>query len=122
LIEGGSKRIATSREIIKREPKLNESTGNHFGPAPLFVLAKRNPARHFAQMSSFVCSEAGMFGRRVEGLLETMTITDVRKFSPEVAVISVASTEPHGPHLPYGTDTLIGAIAPPESVAATVRS
>ena len=50
-----------------------------------------------------------MFGRRVEGLLETMTITDVRKFSPEVAVISVASTEPHGPHLPYGTDTLIGA-------------
>ncbi len=36
-----------------------------------------------------------------------MTIADVSAFQPEVAVIPIGSTEPHGPHLPYGTDTLI---------------
>lgn len=41
------------------------------------------------------------------GILETMTIADVQAFHPEVGVIPIGSTEPHGPHLPYGTDTLI---------------
>jgi creatinine amidohydrolase len=36
-----------------------------------------------------------------------MTIEEVRNFRPEVAVFPLESTEPHGPHLPYGTDTLI---------------
>jgi len=60
-------------------------------------------------MDRFVTSDAGTFGRKVDGILETMTTSDVQAFCPEVAVIAVASTEPHGPHLPYGTDTLIGA-------------
>ena len=39
------------------------------------------------------------------GILAEMTIDDVRAFAPEVVVVGVASTEPHGPVLPYGTDT-----------------
>jgi len=42
-----------------------------------------------------------------QGLLETMTISDVRSFQPEVMLIPLGSTEPHGPHLPYGADTFI---------------
>ena len=38
------------------------------------------------------------------GLLEEMTIEEVREFRPEVVVIPLGSTEPHGPVLPYGTD------------------
>jgi len=33
-----------------------------------------------------------------------MTLDDVRAFGTEVVVLAVGSTEPHGPHLPYGTD------------------
>lgn len=33
-----------------------------------------------------------------------MTIDNVRAFQPEVVVFGIGSTEPHGPHLPYGTD------------------
>ena len=40
------------------------------------------------------------------GILEEMTIEDVRQFNPEVVVVPVGSTEPHGPHLPYCTDTI----------------
>ncbi len=39
------------------------------------------------------------------GLLAEMTIEDVRAFRPRVGVLPLGSTEPHGPHLPYGTDT-----------------
>ncbi|MDP6775298.1 MAG: creatininase family protein [Candidatus Latescibacteria bacterium] len=39
------------------------------------------------------------------GLLEEMTMEEVRGFDPEVVVLPLGSTEPHGPHLPYGTDT-----------------
>jgi creatinine amidohydrolase len=101
--------IRTLLKPLSQKENREESTRNHFFPPLLFPLVKGNPVGHCATMSDFVCSDAGAFGRRVEGLLETMTITDVQDFSPEVAVISVASTEPHGPHLPYGTDTLIGA-------------
>ena len=38
------------------------------------------------------------------GILTEMTIEDVRAFDPEVVAIGVASVEPHGPVLPYGTD------------------
>ena len=39
------------------------------------------------------------------GLLEEMSVDDVRAFDPEVVVLPLGSTEPHGPHLPMGTDT-----------------
>ena len=39
------------------------------------------------------------------GVLEEMTLDDVRAFKPQVVVLPLGSTEPHGPHLPYGTDT-----------------
>jgi creatinine amidohydrolase len=41
------------------------------------------------------------------GLLETMTVPEVKSFRSEVMVIPLGSTEPHGPHLPYGTDTTV---------------
>jgi creatinine amidohydrolase len=40
------------------------------------------------------------------GILEEMTMDEVRGFRPEVVVVPVGSTEPHGPHLPYGSDTI----------------
>ena len=39
------------------------------------------------------------------GILSEMTIDDVERLDPEVVVLGIGSTEPHGPHLPYGTDT-----------------
>lgn len=49
------------------------------------------------------------------GLLEEMTVEDVRVFAPEVVVLPLGSTEPHGPHLPMGTDvwqvTRLGRVA-----------
>ena len=39
------------------------------------------------------------------GILEEMTIDDVRELAPNVGVIPISSTEPHGPALPYGTDS-----------------
>ena len=38
------------------------------------------------------------------GILEEMTIEDVRAFRPEVVAAGIGSVEPHGPVLPYGTD------------------
>ena len=43
--------------------------------------------------------------RTLSGILEEMTIDDVRSLAPNVAVIPIGSTEPHGPALPYGTDS-----------------
>ena len=40
------------------------------------------------------------------GILEEMTRSDFSEFIPEVVVIPVGATEQHGPHLPFGTDTL----------------
>jgi creatinine amidohydrolase len=37
-----------------------------------------------------------------------MTIDDVKAFDPQVAVVAITSTEPHGSALPYGTDFYIG--------------
>lgn len=39
------------------------------------------------------------------GLLEEMNMDDIAAFAPEVVVLPLGSTEPHGNHLPYGTDT-----------------
>jgi len=39
------------------------------------------------------------------GLLEEMTVEEVKAFAPQVVVLPLGSTEPHGPHLPMGTDT-----------------
>ena len=39
------------------------------------------------------------------GILMEMTLPEVREFHPEVVVFAVGSVEPHGPALPYGTDT-----------------
>ncbi|MCL2641446.1 MAG: creatininase family protein [Phycisphaerales bacterium] len=39
------------------------------------------------------------------GILEEMTIDEIRAMRPEVVVLPLGSTEPHGPHLPLGTDT-----------------
>jgi creatinine amidohydrolase len=46
---------------------------------------------------------AGPDGRQT-GILAEMTRDDVEELDPEVVLFGVASTEPHGPHLPYGTD------------------
>ena len=42
------------------------------------------------------------------GVLAEMTLDDVRAFRAEVVILTLTSTEPHGPHLPYGTDFFIG--------------
>jgi len=38
------------------------------------------------------------------GILMEMTIEEVEAFQAEVVVLGIGSVEPHGPHLPYGTD------------------
>ena len=38
------------------------------------------------------------------GILQEMTIEDVKAFGAEVVVLGIGSVEPHGPALPYGTD------------------
>ena len=38
------------------------------------------------------------------GILQEMTIDDVKAFKAEVVLLGVASTEPHGPILCYGSD------------------
>lgn len=40
------------------------------------------------------------------GILDEMTMDEVRDFQPEVVVLPVGSTEPHGYHLPYCTDAI----------------
>jgi len=44
---------------------------------------------------------------RPAGILEQMTVEEVRTFEPDILLVPLGSTEPHGPHLPYGTDTAI---------------
>ena len=39
------------------------------------------------------------------GILQEMTLDEVRALDPQVVVLPVGSTEPHGPHRPYGTDS-----------------
>lgn len=41
----------------------------------------------------------------LSGILTEMTIDQVKRLDPKVVVVPIGSTEPHGPHLPYGTDT-----------------
>jgi len=48
------------------------------------------------------------FTKPCGGILSEMTFPEARDFHPQVVVLAVTSTEPHGPHLPYGTDFFIG--------------
>lgn len=49
--------------------------------------------------------------KQINGILEEMTVDEVLAFKPEVVVLPLGSTEPHGPHLPLGTDTYqVGAL------------
>jgi len=41
----------------------------------------------------------------LSGILEEMTVEDIKTLKPNVGIIPIGSTEPHGPALPYGTDT-----------------
>ncbi|HNS31767.1 MAG TPA: creatininase family protein [bacterium] len=41
----------------------------------------------------------------LSGILEEMTTEDVKKLDPNLGIIPIGSTEPHGPALPYGTDS-----------------
>ena len=41
----------------------------------------------------------------ISGILEEMTLDDLRELAPNLALIPIGSTEPHGSALPYGTDT-----------------
>jgi len=41
----------------------------------------------------------------VLGILSEMTLPEARAFEPQVVMAGVGSCEPHGPALPYGTDT-----------------
>lgn len=59
------------------------------------------------------------FGFR--GILEEMTVSEVAGFQPEVMLIPMGSTEPHGPHLPYGTDTTIADRVSGEAVRMANR-
>lgn len=64
-------------------------------------------------------------GAAFPGLLEEMTVEDVRAFEPEVVVLPLGSTEPHGPHLPMGTDvwqvTRLGRLAVEAANARNAR-
>ncbi|MCX7805770.1 MAG: creatininase family protein [Planctomycetota bacterium] len=55
------------------------------------------------------------------GILEEMTIEEVRELQPNTAVVPIGSTEPHGPHLPYGSDTFLTRTVPEEAVRRAVR-
>src|SRR5215469_15160783 len=43
----------------------------------------------------------------LSGILEEMTYDEIQAFDAQVGAIGIGSTEPHGSHLPYGTDTYI---------------
>lgn len=43
--------------------------------------------------------------KKPTGILEEMTLDEVRALQANVGLIPIGSTEPHGPALPYGTDT-----------------
>jgi creatinine amidohydrolase len=45
--------------------------------------------------------------QKISGILSDMTIEDVRALKPEVVLLGIGSTEPHGAALPYGTDFFI---------------
>ena len=57
----------------------------------------------------------------MSGILEEMTIEEVRAMKPDTAVVPIGSTEPHGPHLPYGSDTFLTKAVSEEAVRIAVR-
>ena len=46
-----------------------------------------------------------MENRHISGILEEMTVEDVERLDPNLALVPIGSTEPHGPALAYGTDS-----------------
>jgi creatinine amidohydrolase len=60
--------------------------------------------------------------REITGILEEMTIEQVRELRAEVVVLPIGSTEPHGPHLPYGTDTFQADAVTRRAVTAANRA
>ncbi|HTL53619.1 MAG TPA: creatininase family protein, partial [Planctomycetota bacterium] len=68
-------------------------------------MSRKAVRRHAVKSAPF--AKGGAHPSSRSGILQEMTIEDVRAFKPQVGVIGVGSTEPHGPHLPYGTDTFI---------------
>lgn len=54
------------------------------------------------------------------GILEEMTMPELVAFKPEVVVVPIGSTEPHGPHLPYCTDTLNARVVAEDGTVGAV--
>ncbi|MBN1809138.1 MAG: creatininase family protein [Planctomycetes bacterium] len=52
----------------------------------------------------------------MNGILDEMTIEDIRSLRPSLAVLPIGSTEPHGPHLPYCTDHIVARFIAEEAV------
>jgi creatinine amidohydrolase len=58
----------------------------------------------------------------VSGILDEMTLEDVRALAANVVVVPLGSTEPHGAALPYGTDTFaVDAVARQATRVANAR-
>jgi creatinine amidohydrolase len=56
------------------------------------------------------------------GILDEMTLPEIEAFDPEIVVIPLGSTEPHGPHLPYCIDALkVQSVAEEGTVLANQR-
>lgn len=55
------------------------------------------------------------------GILEEMTIDEVKALAPNTALLPLGSTEPHGPALPYGTDTFQTDVICKEAVRFAVK-
>ena len=54
--------------------------------------------------------------------LQELTLTQTRSRTPDVAILPIGSTEAHGPHVPYGSDTYHStAVADRVCEAATAR-
>ncbi len=73
-----------------------------------------------------VSASAGASGAGASGvLLSAMTTDEVRALvatGSAVAIVPVGSVEPHGPHLPLGTDTLLGEEAARRAVSTLSAS
>ena len=67
---------------------------NILRPSPADVIIITSQSIFFAELEN----------EMTHGILEEMTRSDFADFRPDTAVLAVGATEPHGMHLPYGTD------------------